>query len=49
MALASINYANQALNALDASGSPVNLGGFVSLHSASPGAPTLGFARRARA
>lgn len=44
MALASINAANQALNGQDASGSPVNLLGFVSLHSASPGSPTLGAA-----
>lgn len=41
MALASINAANQALNGLDASGTPTNLMGFVSLHSASPGAPVL--------
>ena len=41
MALSSVNYQNQALNALDASGSPVNLGGYVSLHSASPGSPVL--------
>lgn len=44
MALASINAANQALNGLDASGTPTNLMAFVSFHSASPGAPALGAA-----
>lgn len=34
MALASQNYIHQALNALDASGTPVNLAAFVSLHTA---------------
>jgi hypothetical protein len=37
MALASTQYANQALNALDASGSPVNLASHVQLNTASPG------------
>lgn len=41
MALASVNAANQALNGLDASGTPTNLMGFVSLHVASPGTPAL--------
>jgi hypothetical protein len=41
MALASVNAQNQALNGLDASGSPVNLMGFVSLHVGSTGAPVL--------
>lgn len=36
MSLASTNYANQALNALDASGSPTNLAAYLMLHSASP-------------
>lgn len=36
MALASTTAANQALNGLDASGSPTNLIAHVSLHSASP-------------
>jgi hypothetical protein len=36
MALASTTYATQALNALDATGTPVNLAAFVQLHSASP-------------
>lgn len=36
MALASATAANQALNALDASGTPTNLMAYVSLHSASP-------------
>jgi hypothetical protein len=36
MALASTTAINQALNALDASGSPTNLLAFVSLHTASP-------------
>ena len=34
MALASTTYANQALNALDASGSPTNLASHVALHTA---------------
>lgn len=34
MALASTSYANQALNALDASGSPTNLALAVALHTA---------------
>src|SRR5690349_15543666 len=36
MALASSTACNQALNGLDASGSPTNIIGFVSLHTASP-------------
>lgn len=44
MALASVNYINQALNALDASGTPTNLAAFVSLHVGSPGSPVLGAA-----
>jgi hypothetical protein len=36
MALASTTATNQALNGLDASGTPTNLMAFVSLHSASP-------------
>lgn len=36
MALASTTACNQALNALDATGSPTNVIGFTSLHSASP-------------
>lgn len=36
MALASSNYTNQALNALDASGTPTNLAAYVALHTASP-------------
>lgn len=36
MALASTTAENQALNALDASGSPSNLLAYVSLHTASP-------------
>lgn len=37
MALASTNYINQALNALDASGTPTNLASHVSLHTATTG------------
>jgi hypothetical protein len=37
MALASTTAENQALNGLDASGSPTNLMAFTSLHTASPG------------
>lgn len=37
MALASVTAENQALNALDASGTPVNVAAFVSLHTAPPG------------
>lgn len=37
MALASPTAENQALNALDASGTPTNLIAFVALHTASPG------------
>ena len=44
MALASINAANQALDGINATGSPVNLLAYVSLHTASPGSPTLGTA-----
>lgn len=44
MATASINYRNQALDALTASGTPVNLGAFVSLHVGDPGSPVLGAA-----
>lgn len=44
MALASTNAQNQALQAQDASAVGVNLLGFVSLHSASPGSPALGAA-----
>lgn len=54
MALASVTAANQALNALDASGTPTNLMAYVSLHSASPSttganenAATGGYARQA--
>jgi hypothetical protein len=36
MALASTTAENQALNALDASGSPTNIMAYVSLHTASP-------------
>lgn len=36
MSLASPTACNQALNGLDASGSPTNVIGFVSMHSASP-------------
>lgn len=36
MALASTSFCNQALNGGDASGTPVNLMAYVSLHSASP-------------
>lgn len=36
MALASTTYCNQALNALDASGTPTNLASHVALHTASP-------------
>lgn len=36
MALASTSYINQALNALDASGTPTNLAAYVSLHTATP-------------
>jgi hypothetical protein len=49
MALASTTYENQALNALDATGTPVNLAAFVQLHSASPsttGANELGSTTR---
>lgn len=41
MPILSINGANQALNALDASGTPTNLMGYTSLHVASPGSPVL--------
>lgn len=44
MPIVSINGANQALNGLDASGTPTNLMGFTSLHVASPGSPALGAA-----
>lgn len=44
MPILSVNGANQALNGLDASGSPTNLMAFVSLHVASPGTPALGAA-----
>lgn len=37
MPLASATATNQALNGLDASGTPANVIGFVSLHTASPG------------
>lgn len=37
MALAGTQATNQALNGLDASGTPTNLMAFVSLHTASPG------------
>jgi len=37
MALAGITATNQALNGLDASGTPTNLIGFVQLHSATTG------------
>jgi hypothetical protein len=37
MALASPTAENQALNGLDASGTPVNVMAFATLHSASPG------------
>jgi hypothetical protein len=54
MALASTTAENQALNGLDASGSPTNLMGFTSLHTASPGTTganenpgTGGYARQA--
>lgn len=36
MALASTSFLNQALNALDATGTPTNLAAFVSLHTATP-------------
>jgi hypothetical protein len=36
MALAGTTTTNQALNGIDASGSPTNLAAFISLHSASP-------------
>lgn len=41
MAIASINARNQALDAQDASGTPVNLLGFLSLHVGDPGSPVL--------
>lgn len=43
MAFASTAYESQALNGLDASGTPVNLAAYVSLHSTpGPGSPNTG-------
>lgn len=53
MALASTDFINQALNALDASGTPANLAAYVTLHSTSPGTTGVnefsggGYARQA--
>lgn len=42
MTIASNAYLSQALNALDATGTPVNLGAFTGICSASPGTPNTG-------
>lgn len=42
MAVASNAYLSQALNAVDATGTPTNLAAYVSLHSATPGTPNTG-------
>jgi hypothetical protein len=54
MALASTTAENQALNALDATGTPTNVAAYVSLHTASPSttganenAATGGYTRQA--
>jgi hypothetical protein len=44
MPIVSVNAKNQALNGIDASGTPTNLMGFVSLHVGDPGSPALGAA-----
>lgn len=55
MALASVTYTNQALDALTASGTPTNLAAYISLHTATTGttgaaeATGGGYARQAMA